>query len=76
MSEWFADLKADFILNFVQDNRWKFLVTGLRNTLIITFLSVLIGIVLGIIVAIIKNEFSAGTQGVQKEFLYRWEEAL
>ena len=35
---WLNDLKDDFILNFVSDNRWKFITSGLKNTLIITFL--------------------------------------
>ena len=52
---WFADFKADFILNFVEDNRWKYLTSGLANTLKITLLSLLIGVVLGIIVAIIRS---------------------
>lgn len=52
--EWFADFKADFILNFIEDNRWKYLTTGLGNTLKITLLSLLIGVVLGIIVAIVR----------------------
>ena len=68
MSEWFADLKADFILNFVQENRWKFLATGLRNTLIITFLSVLIGVVLGIIVAIIKSSYDKTYKEINSRF--------
>ncbi len=51
---WFADFKADFILNFVEDNRWKYLTTGLGNTLKITLLSLLIGVALGVIVAIIR----------------------
>ena len=68
LSEWFADLKADFILNFVQENRWKFLVTGLRNTLIITFLAVLIGVVLGIIVAIIKSSYDKTYNEINSKF--------
>ena len=47
MNEWFAKLQAEFILNFVEDNRWKYLVTGLGNTLKITLAAVLLGIVIG-----------------------------
>ena len=46
MNEWFAKLQAEFILNFVEDNRWKYLVTGLGNTLKITLAAVLLGIVI------------------------------
>lgn len=54
---WYSGLKADFILNFVDQNRWKFLTSGLKNTLIITFLSVLIGIALGAVVAIVRSGY-------------------
>lgn len=52
--DWFADFKADFILNFIEDNRWKYLTTGLSNTLKITLLSLLIGVALGVVVAIVR----------------------
>ena len=57
MSEWFADLKADFILNFVEKQRWTFITSGLKNTLIITFTSLILGVVLGIIVAIVRSSY-------------------
>lgn len=53
----FADLKADFILNFVDENRWKFITSGLGNTIIITFVALLIGVVLGVIVAIVRSSY-------------------
>ena len=52
---WFEDFKADFILNFVEDNRWKYLTTGLGNTLKITMLALLIGVALGVVVAIVRS---------------------
>lgn len=54
MTEWFAKLQKDFVLNFVSDDRWKYLTSGLVNTLRITFFAVLIGIVLGVIIAIVR----------------------
>ena len=41
--------------NFVTENRWKFIVTGLVTTLQISFFAVLIGIVLGFIIAILRS---------------------
>ena len=52
---WFEDFKADFVLNFIDDNRWKYLTTGLGNTLKITLLALLIGVALGVVVAIIRS---------------------
>ena len=54
---WFDKLKADFILNFVKENRWKFITTGLGNTIIITMLALLIGVILGVLVAIIRSSY-------------------
>ena len=46
-------LKERFILNFVTDDRWKYITDGLKVTLEVTFLAVLIGILLGLFVAIV-----------------------
>ncbi|MBQ3053743.1 MAG: amino acid ABC transporter permease [Clostridia bacterium] len=52
-----SDIKDDFILNFIVQDRWKFIVSGLKNTLIITFFALILGVVLGIIVAIIRSSY-------------------
>lgn len=44
-----------FRQNFIDEDRWKYLANGLGTTLLITFFSVLIGIVLGFLVAIIRS---------------------
>ena len=46
-----------FYLNFVSDNRWKYLTEGLKTTLIITFFACLIGIVLGFLVGMIRSPY-------------------
>ena len=55
LAEWFESFKADFILNFVEDNRWKYLLNGLGTTLKITIVAVLIGIVIGTLIAIVRS---------------------
>ncbi len=47
--------RTDFINNFITDNRWRWLVSGLLTTLKITFLAAIIGIILGFLVAIIRT---------------------
>lgn len=49
--------KAKIHLNFIKENRWKYLTNGLLNTLIISFFAVLIGIFLGFIIAILRSTF-------------------
>lgn len=52
---WFADLKADFILNFIEQDRWRYITSGLGATLKITFFAVLLGIAIGAVVAIVRS---------------------
>ena len=40
--------------NFVKDGRWKFLAQGLLNTIIITIVAILIGTVLGFLLAMVR----------------------
>ena len=55
MSEWFEKLKLQFDLNFIQKDRWQYLLTGLGNTLRITLFACLIGIALGTLIAIVRS---------------------
>lgn len=49
------ELKKEFILNFIEDNRWKYIVDGLKITLIVTIFAVLIGVLLGFLIAIVRT---------------------
>lgn len=51
------NFKDSFYQNFIQDDRWKYIVDGLGNTLKITFFAVLIGIVLGFLIAVIRSTY-------------------
>lgn len=44
-----------FYLNFIKEDRWKYLFDGLKVTLTVTVFAALIGILLGFIVAIIRS---------------------
>ena len=48
------DLADEFYRNFIEDNRWLYLVEGLGNTLAITALALLLGIVLGVVTSLIR----------------------
>ena len=49
------ELKNEFSLNFIEDNRWKYIVDGLKITLIVTIFAVLIGVLLGFLIAIVRT---------------------
>lgn len=53
-----SDFAAKFELNFMKDNRYMYLVDGLKNTLLITLFAVIIGVVLGFLVAMIRSTHS------------------
>lgn len=53
IASWWASFSYDFYRNFIEKDRWKYLANGLGKTLEITLFAVIIGIVLGFIVAII-----------------------
>ena len=36
MQDWMSKMSHDFNVAFIQDNRWKYLVKGIQNTLILT----------------------------------------
>jgi len=53
----FTELWQDFHHVMIENDRYKFMIDGLRNTFIITFGALAIGVVIGIIVAAIRTSF-------------------
>ena len=51
------NFKSQFDLNFIQKDRWKYMLEGLGNTLKITLVSALIGIVIGVVIAAIRSSY-------------------
>lgn len=64
LKAWFADLSADFYNNFIDEARWKWMVDGLCNTLIITFFSLLIGLLLGVLVAAVRSTYDKNRESM------------
>ena len=50
-----ANVKEDFYLNFIKDDRYLWLLDGLKTTLIITVFAVIVGLIIGFLVAIIRS---------------------
>lgn len=57
MEAFFQKFIDDFHRNFIQENRWKYITEGLQTTLIVTFLALILGVVLGFVVAIIRSTY-------------------
>ncbi len=68
MPEWLTKLTRDFVSAFIVDNRWKYLVEGIQNTLILTFFALILGVALGIIIAAIRVTYDKQYQQMKKGF--------
>ncbi len=55
---WIDTFRADFEKTFIRDDRYKVFVTGFKNTLLITAISLIVGLVAGILIAIIRYGYS------------------
>ena len=53
----FEKFGHDFYINFIKDDRWNYIADGLKVTLIVTFCAVLIGVVLGFLLAIVRSTY-------------------
>lgn len=63
--KWLIDLKDDFILNFIDGGRWKWLLEGLGNTLLITFYALLMGLAIGIVIAAVRSTFDKNREAME-----------
>jgi len=57
LQEWFDELTRQFALNFINDDRWRFLLNGLLITLRVTFFALIFGIIIGIVVSIVRSTY-------------------
>ena len=55
--DWFLGIGEDIYQSLIYDNRYKFVLEGLFNTVIIAIFSIIIGILIGIIVALIRHNY-------------------
>lgn len=68
IAAWFSGVQAEFTLNFLDKSRWKLLLTGLGNTLQISLLACLIGILLGVIIAVVRTSWESSVKFNRKSF--------
>lgn len=55
ISDTFADIKLSFIKTFLREDRWLQFLKGLGVTLEISFFAVILGVVLGFIIALVRS---------------------
>ena len=64
--KWFDGLWFDFYRNFIADNHWQLLVNGLGNTLLMTAGALLIGIVIGVVIALVRSVWDTNSAKMPK----------
>lgn len=68
--------KADFTLNFIENDRWMMLVRGLLATLEITAVALIIGVCIGIVVAAVRSTYDKNGSDMKrrgnKEYYLLW----
>lgn len=66
MAEWFNELAEKFNSCFIEDNRWKWMLEGLGNTMIITIFALIIGVILGLIIAAVRSTYDMNSAVMKK----------
>lgn len=59
------NFKSQFDLNFIQKDRWRYMLQGLGNTLTITAVAAIIGIVLGVIIATVRSSYDKNEESLK-----------
>lgn len=66
--EWWEDLKKTFILNFITDDRYMYLVRGLGVTFAVTLGATLLGIILGVVIALVRSTYDKNINDMRSGF--------
>lgn len=73
MQVWISELKDNIYETFIYQDRWKYLTDGVSWTLRITFFALIIGILIGAVVAIVRStydkQYNEMRHGVGRVFL-------
>ena len=64
LPEWLEEFCYDIYKSFIFDNRYEMYVEGLGNTLLLTALATLMGIVLGVIIALIRSTWDKNSHAM------------
>jgi ABC-type amino acid transport system permease subunit len=67
-----AEFYADFRMNFITSNRWQSLLKGLGATLQITFFALILGLLIGIVVAAVRSTYDKNSESMAKKGGFGW----
>lgn len=55
---WIESIKADYVKTFIRDDRYKVFLTGFQNTILITLVSLVVGLAAGILIAMVRYGYT------------------
>lgn len=64
-----SDFQTKFYLNFIKDDRWKYITSGLGNTFKITIFALIFAVIIGVAVAIIRYSYDKNRTNKAGNFL-------
>ncbi len=70
--EMFLGLGEDVYESLIYDNRYKFILEGLFNTMIIALFAVILGIIIGVLVALIRNNYDRNKKMKILNTIVKW----
>ena len=62
---WFADLGDQLYIVFIEKDRYQQMLTGLKNTLLITAGALIVGVVIGVVVASIRSSYDKNKESMK-----------
>ena len=65
LSLWFNELKETFISCFITDDRWEWIAEGFVNSVIITVFALLLGLVVGIVLAAVRSSYDKNEEALK-----------
>lgn len=66
----FTKIWDKFEHNFIEGERWRWVLEGLGNTLTITFFALLIGIVIAIVIAAVRSTYDKNKEDIKRKNIF------
>ena len=63
----FTEFWDKFKHNFIEGERWRWVLEGLGNTLVITFFALLMGIVIAIVIAAVRSTYDKNREDIKRK---------
>lgn len=66
MAAFWEKFQHQFVLCFINEDRWKFLLKGLGLTIRVTFIALIIGLLIGVIVSLVRSSYDKTYAGMRR----------